>query len=507
MAPSVTKSAGIFLLAALPSLGKAASQTCTLKDLALASSICGPTGAITNFDYFVEDLYDAEFTSVVSCASQCAGRSNCKSFNIRTQERESPFCELHTGTQRQVGFMPENDPENTASSYQGFDLSCFTCVDSNSTAGAQSTSGDEGASSIASSSSTVGAGFQVSSSRETSESRTASSGSQSSISQGISTSSTASYVSQSSASQVFSSSGIASSATSVVALASSSSTSPALPTTPPFICNEDNCYHAQLSASELMAIAMPVHKAHEKVKAIAMPMHTAHEEVGPMPTYAEPLRAPQPAITSPVSLVTITMTDKSTTRTITAPIDDLPPPSCGLKLSAFIYPEEAYWAHCPDYTSSTTVTPEPTPAITSSASIVTVTVTDKGTNRTITDSVDKLPPPPCGLKLSAFMYPEEEYWAHCPDYTSSTTVTPTATSSVSMVTVTISEETTTRTITTTWNSAFDYQEEALWTYPPGNGDSWSLPPPSTHTPTGLERPAGPDWWKEPAFTSSTNADG
>lgn len=201
------------------------------------------------------------------------------------------------------------------------------------------------------------------------------------------------------------------------------------------------------------------------------------------------------------------MTDKSTTRTITAPIDDLPPPSCGLKLSAFIYPEEAYWAHCPDYTSSTTVTPEPTPAITSSASIVTVTVTDKGTNRTITDSVDKLPPPPCGLKLSAFMYPEEEYWAHCPDYTSSTTVTPTATSSVSMVTVTISEETTTRTITTTWNSAFDYQEEALWTYPPGNGDSWSLPPPSTHTPTGLERPAGPDWWKEPAFTSSTNADG
>ncbi|KAG4435522.1 hypothetical protein IFR05_008989 [Cadophora sp. M221] len=847
MAPSITKIAGIILLAALPSLGKAASQTCALKDSAPVGSICGPTGVITNFDYFVEDLYDVKSTSVLFCASKCAGRSNCKSFNIRTEEKETPFCELHTGTQSQAGFIPENDPENTASSYQGFDLSCFTCVDSNSTAGAQSTSSGTLATSMASSSSIESlSGAQSSSSQKITSSSDVSD---------VSSSSAVGAESQSSTSEVFSSSGIASSTTSVATLASSSSTSPAFPTTTPYICNEDNCYRAllrfgneakdfcsgytatsnaetasvpayldncsrnpvmissgcsclatwispdppptlsspsvvqtsansipsqtgsssptsvvsgsssvetvssslisttsrsvastssatssssmttsipssnsesmsrknttshrnkqitrfanstsdghlstsapyvnstmslsgslsssiadstvsgfsssssqvsmaavfrevfvpttetkairttetisvteyvistvystsvhtftecpltvkvchiglvtttrvlvtttlapiikvgvprptitfippgyavepiykihvdiinecpsvvkhclarervtrtieagsavcpcattdvqvhreerrekvcyqaQLPASEFQAAAMHVHNAHEEVKAIAMPMHTTHEEVGHMPmakeqtrpVVAEPLLAPPPTITSPVSLVTITMTDKGTTRTITAPIDDLPPPPCGLKLSAFMYPEEAYWAHCPDYTSSTAVTPEPTPAITSSASMVTITVTDKGTIRTITDSADKLPPPPCGLKLSAFMYPEEAYWAHCPDYTSSTTVTPRLTSSVSMVTVTVTEETTTRTVTTTWNSAFDYQEEALWTHPPGNGESWSLPPPSTHTPTGLVRPAGPDWWKEPAFTSSTNA--
>merc|ERR1712093_855849 len=126
MAPSL-KSASVIFLLTIPSLVIAASPTCTLKDSAPAGSTCGTYGDVTNFDYFIEDLYDPQYTSILSCASECGNRTNCKSFNLRT-EKEA-FCELHSGTQQKAGFVSEDEANRTTSSYQGFDLDCFDCVD------------------------------------------------------------------------------------------------------------------------------------------------------------------------------------------------------------------------------------------------------------------------------------------------------------------------------------------------------------------------------------------
>ncbi|KAH7396036.1 hypothetical protein BKA64DRAFT_746167 [Cadophora sp. MPI-SDFR-AT-0126] len=860
------KSASTILLFTITSLVVAASPVCTLKEFAPASSTCGTYGVITKFDYFIEDLYDPQYASVLFCASECARRSNCKSFNLRIGQ--DPFCELHSDTQRQDGFVAENNATRTASSYQGFDLACFSCVNDSSA---------QGLASDASSSLSTGTCL---------ESHTSSQGMTSS---GISAEGTPSTTSSSSTSGTQSLSGSISIAQSTNPSASltSSSTSSAAPTTTPYICNEDNCYRALLrfgdqakafcsgyttvtnletasvpayldncssnptmissgcsclatwispdppptlsssaasptsasgsqssvissttstvsdpistspvssssstsssvSASSSAAAEVtnftgnsttgtsqsttpsasssstfhrdtrihrhanatsarsstsvlhvntsmplssslassisrsssadptisssnlsistlirelavpttttesvtkymistvyatsvhtfkecpstlkvchiglvtttrvpvtttfapiikvvvprptidfippgyamePIYEVHvdivneqcppdvrncpaiqtvtrtieagsavcpcpttdaqvhreehrekvcyqarppapaPEVKAIAMPV----QEFRAVALSVEAHPAP-PAMTSP-SMVTITSTDKTTTKTMTYPIDNLPPPPCGLSLDAFDYKEEAYWAECPDYISTTTPMPKPvksTPVLPSpsmvtitssdklstktmtfpidqlppppcglsldafdykeeaswaecpdytstttpmpkigkptpvftSPSMVTITSTDKTSTKTMTYPIDQLPPPPCGLSLDAFMYKEEAYWAECPDYTSTTTTS----FSVSMVTVTITDETTTRTVTATWNSAFQYQEEALWTWPGEKGSPWSLPPPATDTPTGFKlATTGPEWWKEPAFQST-----
>ncbi|PVH74960.1 hypothetical protein DL98DRAFT_593592 [Cadophora sp. DSE1049] len=834
MAPSL-KSASTILLLTIPSLIIAASPTCTLKDLAPAGSTCGTYGVITKYDYFIEDLYDSQYISVLSCALECAKRNNCKSFNIRPDA----FCELHSRTQKDAGFVSENDVNQTASSYQGFDLACFDFVNDATVQGSAFEDSSSSSSETSSGSQTSTQGT-TSSGLSTHDSTSATSYSSTSETQSASgsiiaqsTSSTPTSSSQSSGSL-----NIAQSTTSSATL-TSSSTSSASSITTPYVCNEDNCYRALLrfgdqakgfcsgyttvtnaetasvpayldncssspamissgcsclatwispdppptlssspasltstSISQSSVISSPTSTVSDPIsrdpassssfysgsvtssgsatssssvtsftgnltaaisrsttasdpsnstshshtqmrkyanststlasnstpyvntsmplsssltssmsgsssadptlsssdpsittmiREVAFPttttesvteymistvyttsVHTFKEcpltvkvchvglvtttrvpvtttfapiikviiprptinfippgyamepiykvhvdivnkqcppivrncparqtvtrtiEAGsavcPCPTtdaqvhreenrervcYQAQLPAPAPAVeaiampiqelravtlpveahqappamTSP-SMVTITSTDKTSTKTMTYSIDKLPPPPCGLSLDAFMYKEEAYWAHCPDYTSTTTPMPKPgkpTP-VNTSPTMVTITSTDKTSTKTMTYHIDNLPPPPCGLSLDSFDYKEEAYWAQCPDYTSNTTPMPepgkptpfitlpsmaTTAPSISMVTVTVTDETTTRTVTTTWNSAFIYQEEALWTWPGQKGSAWSLPPPATDIPTGLKlATTGPEWWKEPAFQST-----
>ncbi|KAK0101242.1 hypothetical protein ONS95_006421 [Cadophora gregata] len=774
MAPSL-KSASTVILLAIPSIVTATGPTCTLKDLAPAGSTCGTYGVITKFEYFIEDLYDAQYTSVLSCASECAKRSNCKSFNIRTEQ--DAFCELQSATQKQAGFVPDNVANRSASSYQGFDLFCFDSVNDPS----------QGQSSDFSSSSTdTSTGSQISSQGTTSSSSST----------------------QGTTSTTFSSNGIAQRTTSSTTLTSSSSSS-ASPTTTPYVCNEDNCYRALLrfgdqakgfcsgyttvtnaetasvpayldncsskpamissgcsclatwispdpeptlpnsaesltsatgyqssvissptsamsdsasssvsspsattttgsfssiagnsttgisqstiasvsstitaspshtqdnrnanstsafssastqdanttvplssiwvsttpdvspvtpttpssdpststlirelavpttttkSVTEFMISTVyatsvhtfkecpptektchvglvtttlvsvtttlapiikvvvptptidfippgyavePIYKVHvdivnipcppavydcpveqiitrtieagsavcpcptsdaqvyyeehreivcyqaqvpgpaPEVNAAALPMYEASQELGAVPMPVEARPAP-PAMTPP-SMVTITSIDKTSTKTMTYPIDQLPPPPCGLSLDAFDHKEEAYWAYCPDYSSTTAPMPQPgnpTPVNMDKLTMVTITSKDKTSTKTMTYHIDNLPPPPCGLRLDAFDYKEEAYWAECPDYTSTTTPMPKPTAvnkSPSFVTVTSSDKSSTKTMTYPIDNlppppcglsldAFDHKEEAYWAHCP----DYTSPTPSPETPT------------------------
>ncbi|KAL2073987.1 hypothetical protein VTL71DRAFT_7765 [Oculimacula yallundae] len=188
---------------------------------------------------------------------------------------------------------------------------------------------------------------------------------------------------------------------------------------------------------ELQGITVPVAKNkttitlarrvydHEAVKALNLP---SGFEGCPEAT---------PYVKSVISLVTITTASGGQTKTLVFPTDNLPPPPCGLSLNAFMYPEEAYHAYCPEYTSTTsaeetatttsTTTEEEeeiTPVTTYGNSMVTITMTNFGQVSTLTRSSDDLPPPPCGGNLDDFTNKEEAYRAECPGYVSTTTAQP-----------------------------------------------------------------------------------
>ncbi|CZT49472.1 uncharacterized protein RSE6_10325 [Rhynchosporium secalis] len=117
------------IIAAFLTVGNAVRVPVLRASLARAGDTCGAVGVITDFDKFIEDRFDNQYTTVSSCALACAGVSGCHSFDVRIAGSRAPFCELHAGSQKQAGFVEGNNGTRTASMYQGFDMACFEFIE------------------------------------------------------------------------------------------------------------------------------------------------------------------------------------------------------------------------------------------------------------------------------------------------------------------------------------------------------------------------------------------
>ncbi|CZS99079.1 uncharacterized protein RAG0_07559 [Rhynchosporium agropyri] len=116
MAPSALSSSAALLLLSVSVASAAVS--CTLNAGGVPGSTCGVFGQISTVDYYLEDLFVE--TTAETCSAACAARPSCLSFNLA----DGNFCELATGTQRQLGFVASDaDPW-----YKGYDMTCFTCT-------------------------------------------------------------------------------------------------------------------------------------------------------------------------------------------------------------------------------------------------------------------------------------------------------------------------------------------------------------------------------------------
>ena len=96
-----------------------ADYTCTDASSPPGGTYCGTVGVINDFDYFDVDLFDTGDLTPEGCAATCAATEGCLSFQIE----EGTFCELLSGTLAQAQFVPDS-----TSYYQGYDISCFVCV-------------------------------------------------------------------------------------------------------------------------------------------------------------------------------------------------------------------------------------------------------------------------------------------------------------------------------------------------------------------------------------------